>query len=211
MTTKILIADDHEILLDSLSMLFENIEGVEVVATAHNGFEALEKLEKYEIDLVVCDLHMPFMDGIVTATKIKEKYPNTKVLMLSMADDAYNIKRAVLAGVSGYLSKKVKKIELELALKNIAEGRNYFGTTIMRELLQNSNEEADIKGIVSPLSSREIDVMKLIAKGLSNTEIADSLFVSINTIESHRKNIYKKIAVNNTAGIIKFALKNGFY
>jgi DNA-binding NarL/FixJ family response regulator len=211
MTTKILIADDHEILLDSLSMLFDSIEGVEVVATAHNGFEALEKLEKYEIDLLVCDLHMPFMDGIVTTTKVKDKHPHTKVLMLSMAEDAYNIRRAMLAGVSGYLSKKVKKKELETALKNIAEGRNYFGENILKELINHTDESEDLKAITTPLSVREIEVMKLITKELSNQAIANALFISINTVESHRKTIYKKIGVNNTAGIIKFALKNGFY
>jgi DNA-binding NarL/FixJ family response regulator len=208
---KILIADDHEILLESLSMLFNSIEGVEIVATAHNGFEALEKLEKYDIDLLICDLHMPFMDGIVTTTKVKEKYPQIKILMLSMAEDAYNIRRAMLAGVSGYLSKKVKKTELETALKNITEGRNYFGESILKVLISNTDESEDLKAITTPLSVREIEVMKLIAKELSNQAIANALFISINTVESHRKTIYKKIGVNNTAGIIKFALKNGFY
>jgi len=210
-STKILIADDHEILLESLAMLFNSIEGVEIVATAQNGFEVLEKLEKYDVDLLICDLHMPFMDGIVTTAKVKEKYPNVKILMLSMAEDAYNIRRAMMAGVSGYLSKKVKKIELETALRNITEGHNYFGESILKELFKNIDESEDLKTIITPLSSREIEIMKLIAKELSNKAIANALFISINTVESHRKTIYKKIGVNNTAGIIKYALKNGYY
>ena len=174
-----------------------------MVATAIHGEEVLKKLELYEIDLLVCDVQMPVLDGISTLLKVKERYPEIKVLMLSGLEDRDHIDACIRAGADGYISKKARRAELENAIVQVAKNGRYLDRQLLKtaESKKDSNSEA--------LSPREIQVLKQIAAGETSLQIADNLSISINTVESHRKNIFRKLNVKNQAGAIHFAIKYG--
>ena len=210
---RVLIADDHEIFLDSLSMLIATFAEVEVVGNCKNATEVLNFLQKNEIDLLISDYNMPVMSGIELTTLLRQKYPNVKVLMLSVSEDAEMIREAFLAGVWGYMMKRAGKVELKKAIESIKNGQRYFSESVVFELmrlgLSDTIPKAEISQEMKQLSEREIDVIRLIVNGLSSKDIAEKLFISPKTVETHRYNILRKLGVKNTVGIIKYALKNG--
>jgi DNA-binding NarL/FixJ family response regulator len=205
MKLKILLADDHDMLLESLADSINQSEFFEVVATAINGQEVLQKLQIYEVDVLVCDIQMPVLDGISTVLQVRQLYPNVKILMLSMLEDANMIEKAIQVGANGYVLKKAKKAELEKAILSVAKGEKYFAKEILQIL---KIEEPIQDNLPSGLTLREIEVLKLIAREFSSTQIATELNISLNTVESHRKNIYQKLKLKNLAGAIRFALQN---
>jgi DNA-binding NarL/FixJ family response regulator len=204
-TLKILLADDHQMLLESLADSINQNEAFEVVATAFNGQEILHKLEIYDVDILVCDIQMPVLDGIGAILQVRQLYPNIKILMLSMLEDAPKITMAINAGANGYILKKAKKAELEKAILTIAKGEKYFSKEILQIL---EVEEPTQDNLPTGLTQREIEILKLIAKEFSSTQIASELSISLNTVESHRKNIYQKLNIKNLAGAIRFSLQN---
>lgn len=203
MKIRILLADDHEILLDSLTDSINFSEFLEVICTAKNGLEVLEKLSIYDVDVLVCDMQMPQMDGIATVLQVRQCYPHLKILMLSMLEEAHLIEQAIQAGALGYVLKKAKKAELEKAILTVANGERYFGNEILEIL---NIAEPVRENLPSMLSAREIEVLKLIALENSSVEIAAKLNISLNTVESHRKSIYQKLHLKNLAGAVRFAL-----
>lgn len=205
MKLRILLADDHQILLESLTDSINLSDKIEVVAMANNGEEVLKKLEIFDVDVLVCDMQMPVLDGVGTILKVRQMYPKHKILMLSMLEDAQNIEKAIQAGASGYILKKAKRIELEKAIIAVANGETYFSKEILEILkIQQPTEQ----NIPISLSIREIEILKLITKEFSSQQIANLLQISLNTVESHRKNIYRKLNIKNLAGAIRFALEN---
>lgn len=205
MKLRILLADDHQILLESLTDSINLSDKIEVVAMANNGGEVLKKLEIFDVDVLVCDMQMPVLDGVGTILKVRQMYPKQKILMLSMLEDAQNIEKAIQAGASGYILKKAKRIELEKAIIAVANGETYFSKEILEILkIQQPTEQ----NIPISLSIREIEILKLITKEFSSQQIANLLRISLNTVESHRKNIYRKLNIKNLAGAIRFALQN---
>lgn len=205
MPLKILLADDHQMLLESLADSINQSEAFEVIGTAHNGQEVLQKLEVYAVDVLVCDIQMPILDGISTILQVRQLYPNIKILMLSMLEDAPKIKMVIQAGANGYILKKAKKTELEKAILTVARGNKYFSDEIL-QILQ--IQEPTQENLPAGLTQREIEILKLIAKEFSSQQIASQLNISLNTVESHRKNIYQKLNLKNLAGAIRFALQN---
>ncbi|MBA4853328.1 response regulator transcription factor [Emticicia sp. BO119] len=207
MPVKVLIADDHEILLESLTTSLNTSSDIEVVSTATNGEEVLKKLEIYEVDVLVCDMQMPIMDGISTVLQVRQSFPEVRILMLTMLDDTLPIKKAIQAGASGYILKKSKKAELEKAIHAVATGKKYFNDEILATLSQ--TEKKNIADVLHhALSERELEVLILIAQEYSSQQIASKLFISLNTVESHRKNIFRKLNIKNLAGIIRYALQH---
>jgi DNA-binding NarL/FixJ family response regulator len=200
MALKILLADDHQMLLDSLADAINQHVNFEVIATANNGQEVLQKLTIYDVDVLVCDIQMPILDGISTVLQVRQLYPTIKILMLSMLEDANMIEKAIQAGANGYVMKKAKKAELEKAIFSVACGEKYFAKEILQIL--------KIKEPIQENLPSGIEVLKLIAKEFSSTQIATELNISLNTVESHRKNIYQKLHLKNLAGAIRFALQN---
>lgn len=209
MPIQVLLADDHKIFADSLSLLLSSLEGVEVIGHVTDGKQVLSFLEKFSVDLVLSDLHMPYMNGVEMILHIRRRFPQVRVLMLTMAEDGLHIREALQAGVAGYVLKSAGRDELEKALFAVAAGERYLSHDVLRELYRQPEAADEVTDVLTSLTSREIDVLKLIAHEYSSAQIADKLFVSLNTVETHRKNLFKKLNVKNSLGLIKFALKHG--
>lgn len=212
-STHILIADDHHLVAESLSLLLSSVEGVTIVGIVNNGWQALNFIEKKYTDIILADYHMPLLNGIELTTKIKEKGLDVKVIMLTMNEDATLIKNAIQAGVFGYVMKSAEKPELVTAIKTVANGERYFSGQIIKKLAEIPSEDS-INGKtqlsdIRSLTRREIEVLKLIANDLSNIEIAEHLCVSLTTVETHRRNLMKKVGVNSVLGLVKWGLSNG--
>ncbi len=209
---KILLTDDHQIVLDSLSLLISTIPNMEVVGCLNDSRKVLSFLDENEVDILVTDLDMPFLTGIDLTLQVRVKYPKVKILMLTVSEEVENIRKAFQAGILGYVMKKANRAELEKALTTVASGEKYFSESVMAELLnpmKMANQLADelpTEPVV--LTGREIEIIRLISQELSTSEIADRLFISIGTVETHRHNILRKLGVRNAIGIIKYAMKH---
>lgn len=211
---RVLIADDHVIVAESLSILIDTMDGIEVVGTANNGWQVLTFLETNEVHIVLTDLHMPLMNGIETTIRVREKYANVRVMLLTMSEEPAVIKEALVAGVDGYIMKRAERKELEQALKTVASGQKYFSEAVVMRLAQmpNQNTTNGKENIAenNALTPREIEIMRLIIQDLSNQEIAEKIFIGITTVETHRRNLMKKVGVNSALGLMRWAMKNGF-
>lgn len=212
---RILIADDHEIFLDSLSMLIATFPDIEVVGNCKNALEVLDFLQNQTIDLLVTDYKMPQMSGIELTLQLRQKYPQIKVLMLSVSEEAEMIREAFQAGVWGYMMKKSGKAELQKAIESIKNGQRYFSESVVFELMRlgltDNIPHNEISQEFNQLTEREIEIIRLISKELSSQEIAEKLFIAPKTVETHRHNILKKLGLKNTVGLVKYALKNGLF
>ncbi|QHV97717.1 response regulator [Spirosoma endbachense] len=210
---RVLLTDDHEIILDSLSLLLSRIEGVEVVGTLIDSRKVVDFLHVNDVDILLTDMDMPDLNGINLTLKVRQLFPNLKILMLTVSEDADNIREAFRAGISGYVMKKAGKAELEKALRTIARGEKYFSESVMTQLVALPVEPIrptdEAPALLTPLTDREIEIIRLVAQELSTNAIADTLFISPGTVETHRHNILRKLGVKNSIGIIKYALKHG--
>ncbi|MEM8896647.1 MAG: response regulator transcription factor [Bacteroidota bacterium] len=203
---RVFLVDDHQIILDSLELLFELMEGVEVVGTVNDSRKVLPALQEQEVDVLITDLTMPFLDGVELSFQVKEAIPDMKILMLTVNDQGDRIRDAFKAGISGYVMKKADRKELENAIKVVASGQLHYGQEVMKSLLSGDGEE-DVSEKLKHLTKREIEIIKLIVQENSSAEIAEKLFISVGTVETHRHNIFKKLQVKNSIGLVKFALK----
>lgn len=205
---RLMIADDHQVLLDGLVMMLNNSDKIDVVTTASNGMEVLEKLPEYDVDVLLMDIQMPELDGYETAKAVVEKHPKVKVITLSMHSERIYIERMYEAGVAGYLLKSAGKEKIVKAIEQVYSGESYFSSEVAVAMLsKSSSKKTAITG--SSLTKREKEILGLIASGMTNPEIAEKLFLSTDTIKTHRKNMMRKLNVNNTAALVKFALENG--
>lgn len=210
---KIILVDDHEIILESLSMLMGSIPNVEIVGTFTEGDDALKFLKINAVDIVVSDYDMPSMNGLELTFKIREISPKIKVLMLTVSEEVSVIRDAFKAGVAGYVMKKASRKELQTALETINNGKRFFSESVIFELL---NPDTTANQIVCgddfqtvALTNREIEIIKLIAEEMSSIEIGEKLFISPATVETHRHNVLKKLNVRNSVGVVKYAIQAG--
>lgn len=201
---KILLADDHRILLDGLEFLIQNHGEATEVETATTVEEAWEKIAKKVPDLIISDISIPKVGGIAFAQKVKFHFPQTKLIFLSMHEEPYRVKEALATGAEGYVLKKAAHEELLKAVREVALGGMYFSTEIQKILIQRMRFPADER----ILSEREKEVLKLIFEEFSNKQIGEMLYISERTVETHRKNIYQKTKTNTLVGLLKFALEN---
>ncbi|WP_445721339.1 response regulator [Flavobacterium sp.] len=208
-TTKIIIADDHNMFLEGIASLLSNSDDVEIVGKASNGKEALSLLEKTKTDIIVLDISMPEMDGIEVAKYIKKKYPDLKTLILSTHSNSHMIAKLIRIGIDGYLLKNAEKDELLYAIKKIKSGSTYYS----KEVTEIHNEyESNLKqnlATTTELSNREKEILILIAQQLTAAEIAEKTFISLNTVNTHKRNLLSKLNVKNTAGLVKYAIELG--
>lgn len=214
---RILLVDDHAIIRDGIRALLLTEADLRVVGTASNGREALEILATTPADVLVVDINMPEMDGYETTRRVRELYPEARILVLSMLDHEEYIGRMLDAGALGYVLKNAGKDEIVFGIRSVAVGRHFLCAELGFALL------AKLRSMTAPaalsaasparkpsnLSRRETEVLQLIAEGFTTQEIADKLFTSKRTIETHRQNIIEKTQVKNTAALVKFALTQG--
>lgn len=209
---RILLADDHQLFLDGLSALLGQIASVEIVAAVSDGAQLLEKLKGSEGDLVIVDLHMPVLGGLETTKMIRELYPAVKVLGLTMDNEVDSIQDMLEAGASGYILKNTGKAELETAILRVMKGEVCLSQSLSNQLAQRLllKKKAVVEETceLDMLTEREVEILKMVALENSNTEIAEKLYISPKTVETHRKNLMKKIGVRNSLGIYKFAVKH---
>lgn len=209
----IYVADDHEMFVEGISLLLAINGRVVVEASANTGTELIELLEKKVVNVVLLDINMPEMNGFEAAKIIVKKFPSVKIIALSMFLEKEYIQELINIGVCGYILKNTKIQELEKAIILIASGKKYFSNDVGLKLLnaQTNNEYPDgfLLEQQHGLTEREIDVLKLIVQENTTSEIAEKLFISVHTVETHRKNLIKKVKVKNVAGLVKYALQNG--
>ncbi len=207
---KIIIADDHQMFIDGIKSLLVNEKGIKVIGEAVNGKQVLSLLEKEQADIVLLDVNMPEMDGIEATKLIKQKYATVKVLMLTMYNNQEFIFGLMNAGASGYILKNTGKTELLEAITAVNNGKTYYSKDVTETILQNfSKKTTEQKVEAAHLTEREKDVLKLIAQEYNTQEIATQLFISANTVETHRKNLLSKLQAKNIAGLVKFAIQSG--
>ncbi|WP_337044901.1 response regulator transcription factor [Emticicia sp. 17c] len=209
---KIAVVDDHSLFRKGMISILEQVSGFEVVIEATNGLEFLNKRQTTHVDVVLMDLQMPELDGTKTTAIIKEKYPSTKVLILSMHDEDKYILHLMEIGANGYLLKDSDPEEVEKAIKKVHETDSYFSDFVskvmLRKMTRRNQQEKKIFNYKTDLSEREIEVLKHICEGLTTVEIGDILSLSPRTVEGHRLRMIEKLGVKNTAGLVAFAIKN---
>lgn len=202
---KIVIADDHELFSNGLKELLKNYDDIDVVATVRDGKEFIDYIKSNKaIDVVLLDITMPNMDGFEVLKHIKDIAPLIKPIIISMHDEGNYIAKCAKKGAYSYLLKNTDQEELIKVLRIVMQGKKYFSPKISEKMIDYMSENTTSEDI---LSSKENEVLELISKGYTTKKIAEKLFVSTRTIETHRSNIIKKLKVKNTAELIKKAVK----
>lgn len=204
---KVLIADDHLLFAAGLRTMLSAVPSVDVVAVANDGEDLLYKLESLEVDIVLLDIQMPVIDGIAAAEAMRERFPSVRVIVVSMYGERTFVERMFRVGVSGYLLKNTTVEELVQAIEKVHAGKRYFTQEVTSIVLGESLGIPDKPSL--PLTKREVEILSLIAKGLSNAEAAANLHLSPQTVSTHRKNIMQKLGVNNAAALVRYAMLNG--
>ncbi|WP_321286301.1 response regulator transcription factor [uncultured Sunxiuqinia sp.] len=205
---KIILVDDHTLFRNGLRILLNNLPGYQISAEAANGLEFLNLLETGIPDLVLLDIDMPVMDGIEAARKAVRKYPDIKIITLSMYGEEDYYYKMVDAGVKGFLLKNSDISEVKTALQTVVEGGTYFSSELLQTLVSSLRTKSQHHEKQHILSEREIEILILICKGFSNQEIADQLYISKRTVDKHRSNILDKSESKNTAQLVMYAIKN---
>lgn len=213
---RIFIIEDHQLLIDGLKALISLNDDMEVVGEALSGEDGIRMLKDVEVDVLICDINLPGIKGNEIAHLVKKEYPKTNILVLSMYDDVAHVAMMVQAGAMGYLLKNTSKGELDEAIRSLHAGVYFYTPKIREKILDsfasasNIFQEANTKSTnpTIELSTREIDIISLIINGLNNYKIAELLNLSIHTVKSHRKSIYHKLNVSNTAALIQVAIDN---
>ncbi len=203
---RILLVDDHEVVLDSLSLMLGGLPGLTIAGTCTDAPAGLAFLKQHAVDVLITDLQMPEQTGLWLARQALKRWPELKILLLTMADDAQSICGAVRTGVHGYVLKRAKSDELERAIQIVMAGNTYYSPDIIHLLAATNTDTANH---LTCLSDRELDVLKLIAAEQSSQQIASQLFVSVPTVETHRRHLFQKLNVKSVVGLVKFAFRHG--
>ena len=219
-TVNILLVDDHTLFRNGLKTLLNVISGFRVVGEAADGNKLLELIDDVKVDVVLLDISMPGMDGIEAAQKALEKYPDLKIITLSMYGEEDYYFKMVSLGVKGFLLKNSDINQVRDAIITVVEGGSYFSQELLFNLVSNLKSTVQIESDESadefvdhsdenePLSQRELQILLLICQRLSNVEIADKLFISKRTVDKHRANILAKTKCKNTANLVVYSIKN---
>ena len=210
---RIVLADDHVMFRQGIKNILEGAEDLEVVGEADDGLKLLELLKKMAPDMVILDISMPNLRGLEATREIKIISPDVKVLILTMHKDKEYVYYAVSAGAEGYLLKEDADTELFAAVEKIRQGEHYISPLLSGQLtheLIQASHKGQATSPSDPLTTREREVLKLIAEGISNKEIADLLFISIRTVEHHRASIMQKLNIRQTANLVKYAIRKGY-
>lgn len=206
---RILIVDDHRIMIEGLVFLFQTIDDIEVAGSAENGTEALKWLKDNEVDVILLDMNLPDINGIDVCMKLKAQGGTASVIALTMIHEASLIRRMFKAGASGYLMKNTGKDELVKAIRTVYEGENYYSAEVADVIFKDLKGESRQNSSIFPqLSRREKQVLRLIVNELTTGEIAEQLHITFGTVETHRRNIMNKLGARNTAGMVRITIEN---
>jgi len=211
--TRVFIVDDHILIRDGLRTLLAADPLFEVVGEASNGQAPLDQLPTVPTDVVLLDLNMPVLDGLATTLRLRAEYPELRILLLSMMTNERTIGEALAAGAHGYVLKNADKYEIVAALQGVAAGKRFLcseiGLNLLEKLLlqEPSNPRQTASGL--HVTHREREILQLIASGLTNQQMADKLFTSKRTVETHRQNLLEKTGAKNTPALVKYAMEQG--
>ncbi|GAA0894489.1 response regulator transcription factor [Fulvivirga kasyanovii] len=214
MKAKILIVDDHKVVRDGVALYLENDPDYEVLDQAANGLEALDFLEKEKVDLVIIDINMDGLDGIETTRRIMKINKDIRVLALTMHNDYQHIKAMMDAGASGYILKSCDENEMKEAINAILEDEIYYSKEVAQTVMNNlakKKPKSSGDALPTPLTPREKEIYRLILEEDSNQEIADKLFISVRTVEVHKRNLLEKTGAKNSTGLVLYAIKNNLF
>ena len=207
---KILIVEDHQIFRLGIKTLLSKQGRFDIVGEAEDGLEACQKAKKTKPDIILLDIHLPKKNGIEVAKDILSEEPNTKILILSIDKEEDSINKILKAGALGYVLKNASSAELINAIKVLAKGNSYFSKEVSSIILSQITKPRKEKFIIQSsikLSKREMEILEFIASELTNKEIANKLFISPRTVDTHRRNLLQKLKVKNTAGLVKYYMK----
>lgn len=209
---RVMIADDHNMFVEGVESILYGIDNIQVVAKCYTGPEVFEKLATTPADVILLDINLPGMNGIEVSQKLNKDYPDVKVLALSMHNEESFVTEILKYGAQGYILKNTGKKELIHAIETIHNGQSYFSEevteTIMKSLVNQRTGNKKSAVVAPKISRREKDVLELIVKEHTTQEIADTLFISLKTVESHRRSLLTKLGVRNTAGLVRVAIEN---
>lgn len=206
---KVVIADDHQLIIDGIKSLLVNESTIQIVGEAKNGDELLRNGLLMNPDLILMDLGMPVMDGIEASRRIKKDHPSIKILVLTTYADQKSIKEMLRIGVDGYLLKDAGKDQFIEAIHTIMNEKPYFDPRVTAVVMNSLQPQKKQSSTLTPLTTREKEIVRLIAEGKSTHEIAASIHLSLLTVETHRKNIYTKLGVNKIASLVRYAISEG--
>ncbi|MDD9716407.1 response regulator transcription factor [Dinoroseobacter sp. PD6] len=201
--TKVVIVDDHPMVAEGIEAILETYDDLQVIGRLCNGRELVEQVETLAPDVILLDLNMPEINGLSATEMVLEKCPDTRILILSMHDSAEYISTAMSHGARGYILKDVPTDEIRLAIEAVMRGETYMCTGASASLEPNTADGRE------PLTSREQTILLQLASGKSNKEVAATLDISVRTVETHRKNIKRKLGISSTAGLTRYAMEHG--
>lgn len=216
-TVRVIIADDHSLVRAGFRALVNQVGGIEVVAEAGDGLEALRLVKELHPDIIMADISMPGMNGIELTGRISKEFPDSRVIILSMHADEEYVIRALRAGAAGYMLKDAGTDELELALRSVIKGKTFLSPSVSKQVIddyllrvgsKNSDSETG-DGLSECLTPRQREVLQLIAEGLTTKEIAQRLNLSIKTVDTHRTQTMERLDIHDIAGLVRYAIRKG--
>lgn len=206
----VLVVDDHSLVREGVVTMLSSFEDFKIIGDAESGDDAVKLAINNAPDVILMDINMPGMNGIETSKKILAELPTTRIIILSMEVTQDYISEAIKAGVAGYLAKDTKKDILAESIRKVMQGEQYFGQKISQVIFKGFYKQSRGERIASEnkdLSKREVEVLRQIASGMSNREIAEKLFISIRTVDAHRNHIMQKLNLKSTAELVKYAIR----
>lgn len=208
---KVLIADDHQLMIDGIKMALAGIDEIGIVAEVHDGSQVLEKLGSgMPVDIILMDINMPKMDGLACTRFVRKKYPDIRIIALSQYDEKRLVKQMIRNGVSGYLLKDTGREILEKAIRTVSDGGKYFSDRLSVNLINRELKMEETKSLFPELTDRECEILRFLGKEYSSQQISEKLFISMRTVEHHRARLMFKAGVKNTAGLIRWATENDY-
>lgn len=208
---KVLIVDDHTMIRDALKNYFIGDDTIDIIAEAINGKDALDKITEHQPQLVLTDISMPVLDGQQLVERVKAEHDGLKIIALTMINEIQQIKKMLALGVDGYVLKNCDKAELKAGVIQVMNGETYYSPNVMHKIMEGlskrNNHERTV--VEMPLSMREKEVLKLILKEYTNSEIANELFISVRTVDAHKRNLLEKTGSKNLVGLVIYAMEKG--
>jgi len=205
---RVLIADDHQMFIDGLKALLRREKNIQIIGEVSNGIQALEFIRKNQPDLLITDISMPGMSGVELTREVKLHFPEIKILVLTMYNDREIVGEILMSEAEGYILKNTGRQELSNAINRIIDNSTYYSNEVLNIMMTRMKKQKNIEKNTAQLTPREIEIIKLIMEELSSEEIADKLFISKRTVDTHRKNIIQKTNTRTLVGLLKFAIEN---